>query len=119
MLKIQTEVRGDIAIISLAGDFGWPNAENFGEKTAETAGGLTKLIIDLKTVDFMDGDGAGAILALFYALNKKNGKMSLVVDRNSPEFRLLQICAVDKVIPIHRTQKEAVDHLRKSGERAS
>lgn len=70
-------------------------------------GGQSRLIIDLRRVDFLDSTGLGVLVKALKRTREQSGSMDIVAadDRIVKVFR---ITGLDAVIPIHATPDAAL-----------
>ncbi len=64
-------------------------------------------VIDLTNVTFMDSSGIGVIIGR-YKLIKSFGTSLSIVSTNPTLEKILSMSGIEKIIPIHKTLKEAI-----------
>jgi len=69
-------------------------------------GGVTKLVVDLEKVDFMDSTGLGVLVGALRRLKERDGTLSLVCPQG-PVLRVLEVTGLSKVFDIHDTVGDA------------
>jgi anti-anti-sigma factor len=65
------------------------------------------LIVDLRRVDYVDSQGAKALLALRDAVSEAGGRLRLVIAEGSPVERTLRLLRFDGLFPIFRRAADA------------
>jgi anti-anti-sigma factor len=65
------------------------------------------LIVDLRRVDYVDSQGAKALLALRDAVSEAGGRLRLVIAEGSPVERTLRLLHFDSLFPIFRRVTDA------------
>lgn len=111
-MKLKVRCKADVAIIEVEGKV---NINSY--KLIETVGslmdkGTTKIIIDMRNVDFIDYNGL-SVLAITYksVLNRKGAlRLSGV---SSHALELLRIVKLDDVFEIYNSLKDALASFRK------
>lgn len=108
-MKIKEKMEGNIAILSLSGNMmGGPDTEKLHEKVKSLIDeGITKVVIDLKGVKWMNSSGLGALMACFGSLSNAGGKMKLanVAEKVKSIFMITQIV---KFFETYETVERAV-----------
>lgn len=75
------------------------------------AGGVTRLIVDLSGVDFLDSSGLGALVACLRRVREKHGDIKLAGLR--PEVKsIFEITRVSRLFQIYADAAEAVSSFR-------
>ena len=77
--------------------------------------GRPHLILDLSSVERIDSNGVGEIVAVWQHAKNQGGELVLVGLK--PRIRdIFEILYLDKVIPIFDSMVEAANHLARSGD---
>jgi anti-sigma B factor antagonist len=74
--------------------------------------GVTKLIIDLSSVETCDSSGLSAILVANRILNGNNGNMLLAAP-SEKVLSLIKITQLDRVLTVCKTVEDAINELTK------
>jgi anti-sigma B factor antagonist len=94
-MKLKEKLEGNVAILSLSGNMmGGPDTDKLHEKVKSLIDdGITKVIIDLKGVKWMNSSGLGALMACFGSVTNVNGKLKLanVAEKVKSIFMITQI----------------------------
>lgn len=94
-MKIKEKMEGNIAILSLSGNMmGGPDTDKLHEKVKSLIDeGITKVVINLKGVKWMNSSGLGALMACFGSLSNVSGKLKLanVTEKVKSIFMITQI----------------------------
>jgi anti-sigma B factor antagonist len=108
LLKIATEVSGDIFIVRCTGRivFG-DEAAAFRERLVQLLLGTPNVLVNLSGVDYVDSRGLGILVAILVSSVKRGGELKLV----APSKRVaeaLQRTHLDKVFMIYRDEGEGL-----------
>lgn len=78
-MKIKEKIEGDVAVLGVSGNMmGGPDTMELHEKVKSLgADGITKVVIDLKGVKWMNSSGLGVLMACMTTLNNTGGKLKL------------------------------------------
>ncbi len=75
---------------------------------AQCAAGATKLVLDLRKVDFVDSSGLGALVAVL-KLVSQGGQLALVLPGSGAQIRtLLRLTRMEQVFALFDTVEAAV-----------
>jgi anti-anti-sigma factor len=70
------------------------------------------VIVDLQAVTFLASIGIRSLISSARALDRKGGRMVLLVGDNDAVRATLEATGIDAVIPLHRNEADAVAVLR-------
>ncbi|MDQ1438306.1 MAG: anti-sigma factor antagonist [Acidimicrobiaceae bacterium] len=70
------------------------------------AGGVTEIVVDLSSTDFLDSTGLGAVVAAYKRVRVHEGHLKLVAT-SARVKRVFEITNLDRVVPICATVEEA------------
>lgn len=112
-MRIQDELRGDITIIRLKGDFmGDPDTGVFREKIKDTLEkGMKKIILDLSGVKWMNSLGLGALISAYTSVKNHDGDM-VITNVTKKVQSLFMITQLIKVFKHYDTLDEAISALQ-------
>ncbi|SFV27917.1 anti-sigma B factor antagonist [Devosia crocina] len=79
------------------------------EVAALTEGGVHRLVLDLRKVDFIDSSGLGVIVSCLKRLGP-SGNLA-IAGANSAVRRLFTLTRMDRVFSIHDTPEAAVENM--------
>jgi len=97
---------GGIVRVDLAGRLDAQGTEAIEPKLMDCAGTYRSVILDMSSVDFLSSAGIRTLLLAAKAVSRRGGKM--VITNPAPDVRnVLEIAAVDALIPIHESLEEA------------
>lgn len=80
---------------------------------AQIQQGNTRLVIDLKDVDFLDSTGLGVLVARLKIVRNQNGWLRLVCTSDKV-LRVFRITGLDKVFAIHESLEAALESAPRS-----
>lgn len=111
-MNIRVRYIGDVAVIEVEGKVNINSSKLIETVGSLLEGGITKIIVDMQNVDFIDYNGL-SVLAIAYksALNRK-GTMSLC-GLSLHILELLRIVKLDDVFEIYNNVKEALASFKK------
>jgi anti-sigma B factor antagonist len=78
-MKIKEKIEGDVAVLTISGNMmGGPETMALHEKVKSLgADGIKRIVIDLKSVKWMNSSGLGVLMACMTTLNNTGGKLKL------------------------------------------
>ena len=110
--SIETLSEG-IAVVRLSGGLTLGTSLKIADSQiqAAIASGVTRMVIDLTSVEYVDSAGLGMLMYAYGMLNEKKGSLRLcgVADR---VMSLLKMTKTDSFLPIDATCDESVAALR-------
>ncbi len=109
MLEINVEPNDGFSVCRLAGEV---DAYTVGE-FREALSGITdvsRLIIDLSEVPFMDSAGLGALIGGIRKVRESDGDVA-VVSTTASLNRLLHTTGFDRIVPVCESLEDAVSSL--------
>jgi anti-sigma B factor antagonist len=111
-LKIQQQ-SGQTGVVRLEGRLDANSAESFKTKFKEiVATGLTRLVVDMQAVNFIDSSGLSALVAGFRLLREQNG--TLVLAQTGPQIKVaLELTRLDRVFSVYPDLASALASLNK------
>ena len=74
--------------------------------------GETNLLMQMSMVDFVDSTGLGTIVRLAKRVREAKGQLRLS-DPQPKILEMFELTRLDKILPIFKTQEEALENLRK------
>ena len=105
MLEIQVEQSIDYTVCRPVGELDAYTVGQFRESLAELAG-VTRLLIDLSSVPFMDSAGLGALIGGIRRAREAGGDVAVSCSRPTLT-RLLHTTGFDRIVPVTETVEEA------------
>jgi len=76
-LSVQTETKGSIAVVTVSGRIDSETAPAFDAELTKIVGGNSRLVLNLKAVDYMSSAGIRAIVKASQAVEKNGGVVRL------------------------------------------
>ncbi|HTR36571.1 MAG TPA: STAS domain-containing protein [Bryobacteraceae bacterium] len=108
-LEIEAREREGVVILDLNGRLAVGGASVLREKAnAQMAQGHTKIILNLKDVDYIDSTGLGMMVICFTSLQKAGGMMKLE-HLNRRNIELLLLTKLSTVFQIFGDEQDAVN----------
>ncbi len=112
-MKMTEQVSGDVVILELSGKImGGPDAVLLNEKLHEfIQAGKTKIVADLRNVDWMNSSGLGILIGGLTTMRNSNGDLKLanITDRIQS---LLMITKLLTVFETFETNEKAVESFQ-------
>lgn len=113
MLEIQVEEAGDHTICRPVGELDAYTVGQFREVLA-TFAGISRLVIDLSDVPFMDSAGLGALIGGIRRARENDGEVAVACGRPTLT-RLLHTTGFDRIVPVAESLEGALEALYASG----
>jgi anti-anti-sigma factor len=102
-----------IAVVTLSGGLTLGTSLKIADSQIQSAiaNGVTRMVIDLTSVEYVDSAGLGMLMYAYGMLNEKQGALRVcgVADR---VMSLLKMTKTDSFLPIDATCEESVAALR-------
>ena len=73
-----------------------------------------RVILNLQAVEYIDSGGLGSIVGLLLAARRVNGDLG-ICEPSSRVENLLKLTKLNSVIPVFRSQEQALAHFRGAG----
>ncbi|HEY8466696.1 MAG TPA: STAS domain-containing protein [Solirubrobacterales bacterium] len=103
-----SEPSENAVVISLSGEVDDSNAGQIMRAIADgVPASVSRLILDLSDTRYLDSSGVEVIFNLARDLSARRQELELVVPEKSGVRRVLELCDVTSVAPMHRTLDEA------------
>lgn len=113
-MSLQTGTRtldAGVAVVTPSGEIDVYSSPQFRQEvTGLLEGGVTRIIVDLNEIDYMDSTGVGVLMALSRRVAERKGELRLVC-RSARLLRIFELTGLKKVFDIHPTEAEAVESL--------
>ncbi len=107
-LELQCIPRDPWTVLALRGDLDMAGAPRLRQEVARlVAEGRTHLVLDLRSVDFLDSTGLGAVIGALRRVRSHDGELLIAC----PEPRLRRVftsCDLDRVFVLHDDVDAAV-----------
>ena len=106
---------GPHAVVAVRGEIDAHTAPALKERLLDlVAGGIDRLVVDLREVTFIESVGLGTLVAARKRLRPFDKSLCLVLDPSQKVLRrTFEITALDKVFPIHPSVEAAVEDCLK------
>jgi anti-sigma B factor antagonist len=100
-MKIKEKMEGDIAVLTVSGNMmGGPESAALHEKVKSLINdGLKKVVIDIKSVKWMNSSGLGVLMACMSSLQQVGGNLKLA----SVTEKVKSILMITKLIELFET----------------
>jgi len=107
-LSLDKRTHGSWAVVEVGGELDLYTAPNFRESVLEAAGDADapKVIIDFRSLGFIDSSGLGAIVACLKHLRERGGDLALAAPEGSGLRRLLDLTGLDRVLTLYASTDE-------------
>lgn len=107
----------EVAVLVAGGEIDFAASPQLKERIDERIdAGITRVVLDLSTVTFIDSTAIGALVSAAMRLNELDGTLAVVCpDENTRVLRIFEIAGLDSVIALHDRREEAVAELATVG----
>ena len=107
------DVASDLRRIVISGRLDMPGTDSVAAQLAElTAAPKKAVVIDLSQLKFLASIGIRALISSAKDVQKRGGKMALVVNKASTVMMSLEATGVDELIPVFGSSAEAEKAIR-------
>ena len=102
-----------IAVVRLSGGLTLGTSLKIADSQIQSAieGGVTRMVIDLTDVEYVDSAGLGMLMYAYGMLSEKKGALRLC-GVNPRVMSLLQMTKTDKLLPIDKSLDESLAALQ-------
>lgn len=108
--QVVTELDGDVTVVSVAGELDLATvADVRSALIGATNAGVTRLVVDLSDVSFIDSVGVGAILHAKRRMTA-GGVIAVVVTPSSYARVIFEVVGADAFLSVFETRAAAVTH---------
>ena len=115
-MKIKERMEGDVAVLAVSGNMmGGPESTALHDKVKSLiADGLTKVVIDIKGVKWMNSSGLGVLMSCMSSLQSQGGKLKLsnVTDKVKS---ILMITKLSSIFDTYESADRAVAKFKEEG----
>ena len=102
------DVASDVRRIVISGRLDMPGTDSVASQLAQLAAAPKKgVVVDLSHVRFLASIGIRALISSAKDVQKRGGKMALVVNKASTVMMSLDATGVDDLIPVYTTLEDA------------
>ena len=109
-MKVKTQMEGDVAVVHVSGKLmGGPESDNLrNEVKGLLDEGVSKFVINLKGVPWINSTGLGALMAVYTSVQRAEGALKLchVSDRIQSLFMITKLLTI---FDTHPSEKEAIE----------
>ena len=107
-MKIDSVVKYGLAILLVDGKMDIINAQDLKTTIEEhLSSGISKFIIDLEEVPYVDSSGIGVLVSSFTTIRKAGGSLKLT-DLSEAVGEMLKLTRLDEFFEIYDTQEDAI-----------
>lgn len=97
---------GDCAILRVTGVIDASTVPDL--RDALNRSGIVHLVIDLRSVSFLDSSGLGVLVGALKRLRRCGGSLTIVTDRFGPVWRLFELTNLTRAFDLHTSVLDAV-----------
>ena len=102
------DVGGNLRRITISGRLDMEGTDSVGAKLVELVAAPTKgVVVDLSGVRFLASIGIRALIQSAKAVEKRGGKLVLLVSQGSQVVMSLEATGIDQLIPIFTSDRDA------------
>jgi anti-sigma B factor antagonist len=111
-LRVETQKpREGVAVIRLGGEVDVYTSPRVKQEILDLLnGGISKIVVDLTGVDYLDSTGLGVLIGGLKRSRERDGDLKLICD-NVRILRIFEITGLTKIFDIYRTEAEALEKL--------
>lgn len=111
-LRVETtKPQEGVAVIALSGEVDVYTSPRVKQEIVDLLNaGITRLIVDLSGVEYLDSTGLGVLIGGLKRARERDGDLKLVCD-NLRILRIFEITGLTKIFDIHRSQAEALEKI--------
>jgi anti-anti-sigma factor len=106
--RIETEMVGDVSVVSLIGEFDMANAGELNDQLRLVAGSGGGLVVSLMGTEFLDSHGVRALFRAKATLDGHGRQLVLHVNTASIVRRVLEITDLATAVPCTGSLEDAV-----------
>ena len=107
-LKIEKEFNNDICIISLKGSLNAYSAPSFEEELKNCISSVTKIIINLKELEYISSIGLGVIIGYLEETREKGGDIRIYLTDNPVIKEIFDITGFPKIMKFYESLDDAI-----------
>lgn len=108
--SLEMQVEENTAVLKLDGEVIFDNSnqlkENAKQKLSQNKD-ISRLIIDLSRVPYLDSSGVGVLLSLFKFMRSREGSL-FIAEPNEKIKRVFDVTKMTEIIPVYNSLEEAV-----------
>jgi anti-sigma B factor antagonist len=105
-------VQDGTAVIALGGEVDVYTSPRLKQEMVDLLNkGITRLVIDLSAVEYLDSTGLGVLIGGLKRARERDGDLRLICD-NLRILRIFEITGLTKIFDIYRTEAEALERLK-------
>jgi anti-sigma B factor antagonist len=103
-----TDIGNDLRRIAISGRLDLPGVDSVAKELEELIAAPKKgVVVDLTSLRFLASIGISALISSAKTVQKRGGKMALVVQANSTVVMSLEATGVDDLIPVFNNHSDA------------
>ena len=112
-MELFVEKAGDVTVVAPRVEFLDANtSREFKDELPQAMGDASKVVLDLRHVQFMDSGGCGAVLSVLKKLRASGGDLKICCVTN-PVRALFDLVRMHRIIEVFKTREEALAVLGK------
>ena len=107
-LRVQTQISGDVFILRCDGRIAYGDeCAVLRERVVDMLPGTSKIVVNLKGVDYIDSGGLGMLVGLLLAARNRDGELKLASPRKRVKD-VLRDTKLDRIFSVYGNNDEAV-----------
>jgi anti-sigma B factor antagonist len=112
-LTVETRnVQESVAVIALGGEVDVYTSPRLKQEMVDLLNkGITRLVIDLSAVEYLDSTGLGVLIGGLKRARERDGDLRLICD-NLRILRIFEITGLTKIFDIYRSEADALEGLK-------
>ena len=111
-MEMEQEQAGDVIVLTPHGDYlDASNAEQFKRDSADLPEGVTRVVCDLRRLQFVDSAGLGALLSCMRRLSGAGGDLKLC-GLSKPVRSTFEVSRMHRIFDIYANKDEAIQAFK-------
>lgn len=107
-MELVIEKHGTVGVVTPMGKhLDASNVKAFKQGTKPVLDDYTRVVLNLRHLEFIDSSGIGAILSFLRALNASGGDLKLC-ELSNPVRTIFELVRMHRIVEIYNNQEEAV-----------
>lgn len=107
-LDLTTREESGVSIVAVSGEVDIYTASSLDERlSALVAEGHTRIVVDMRDVDFLDSTGLGVLVKTLKRVREQDGSLEVVASSDRI-LKVFRITGLDRVVTLHESMPETL-----------